>query len=85
MPFTEDDYQMHDTFSPEDATSEKSERVMTAFSRLSSSYRQVIHLFYYEDLSIADISTALGETQATIKTRLSRAREKIRKEVTNLA
>ncbi|WP_237721489.1 sigma-70 family RNA polymerase sigma factor [Paenisporosarcina sp. TG20] len=38
-------------------------------------YREVIHLFYYEDLSVQEMSVLLKINQNTIKTRLSRGRE----------
>lgn len=42
---------------------------------LPEKYRQVIHLFYYEELSIKEISEILGTKEATVKTRLVRARK----------
>jgi len=41
-------------------------------------YRSVIHLFYYEDLSIEDISEILNKKPSTIRTQLTRARYKLR-------
>jgi RNA polymerase sigma-70 factor (ECF subfamily) len=38
-------------------------------------YRTVIHLFYYEDLTIARISDILSIKESTIKSQLLRARE----------
>lgn len=40
--------------------------------------RTVIHLFYYEDMSIKEISSILKSTESTVKTRLSRARKKLK-------
>ncbi len=40
--------------------------------------RTVIHLFYYEDMSIKEISSILKLTESTVKTRLSRARKKLK-------
>lgn len=42
---------------------------------LPDKYRQVIHLYYYEELSIKEIAEILGIKEATIKTRLARARK----------
>ncbi|MFD2445047.1 sigma-70 family RNA polymerase sigma factor [Bacillus sp. CGMCC 1.16607] len=42
-------------------------------------YREVILLHYYQELSVSEISEALGFPLKTIKTRLFRAKEKIRK------
>lgn len=42
---------------------------------LPDKYRQVIHLYYYEELSIKEIAEILGKKEGTIKTRLARARK----------
>ncbi|WP_458785131.1 RNA polymerase sigma factor [Vallitalea sediminicola] len=46
--------------------------------KLSRKYRTVIHLFYYEDLSIAEISEILKQKPSTIRTQLTRARRKLK-------
>lgn len=46
--------------------------------RLPQKYRAVIHLFYYEDLSIEEISKVLGERPSTVRTQLTRARGKLK-------
>ncbi len=40
--------------------------------------RTVIHLFYYEDMSVRDISCVLKITESAVKTRLNRARNKLK-------
>ena len=55
------------------------ELVQDMVEELPESYRIVIHLFYYEQLSVREIASAIGATEANVKTRLSRAREKLRK------
>jgi RNA polymerase sigma-70 factor (ECF subfamily) len=52
---------------------EKSQ-VYFAVLELPTKYRTVIHLFYYEDLSIKQISELLGKNESTIKSQLFRAR-----------
>lgn len=47
--------------------------------KLPMKYRAVIHLFYYEDLSIEEISKALNQKPSTIRTQLTRARYKLKK------
>lgn len=42
--------------------------------RLPAKYREVIHLFYYEDMSLEEISRVLNRKNATIRTQLTRAR-----------
>jgi len=41
---------------------------------LPQKYRSVIHLFYYEDLSVKQISEILGAKESTVRTWLTRAR-----------
>ena len=42
---------------------------------LPRKYREVIHLFYYEELSIKEIAEILGKNESTIKTNLRRGRQ----------
>lgn len=46
--------------------------------RLPPKYREVIHLFYYEDLSLEEISKLLNRKNATVRTQLTRARALLR-------
>ncbi len=55
-------------------TEEKSD-VYYAVMELPSKYRTVIHLFYYEDMSIENISKALNLNASTVKSQLSRGRK----------
>ena len=50
----------------------------SAVMRLPEEQKAVVTLFYYEDLPIRAISEVLGVTQGTVKTRLSRARRRLR-------
>ncbi len=45
---------------------------------LPHKYRTVIHLFYYEGYSIKDISGLTGQKEATIRSHLTRARQKLK-------
>lgn len=49
--------------------------VLAAVKRLSPAYRDVIYLFYYEDMPIRRIAETLGIREGAVKTRLSRARD----------
>lgn len=49
-----------------------------ALRQLPEKYRIVIHLFYYEELSILEISRVLNEKESTIRTQLTRARRKLK-------
>lgn len=46
--------------------------------RLPEKYRQVLHLFYYEELSIAEIAGIMGNREGTVKSLLHRGRAKLR-------
>ena len=46
---------------------------------LPKKYRTVIHLFYFEELSIKEMSEMLGEQGTTIKSQLSRGRKRLKK------
>ena len=46
---------------------------------LPQRYRTVTHLYYYEDYSVKDIAIALQCSENTVKTRLARGREKLKK------
>ncbi len=52
--------------------------VYYAVLELPLKYRSVIHLFYYEDLSIEEISSVLNRPQSTVKSQLFRGREMLR-------
>ncbi len=49
-----------------------------ALEKLSAKNRTVIHLYYYEGYSTDEIAELLREKPSTIRTRLTRAREKLR-------
>jgi RNA polymerase sigma factor (sigma-70 family) len=54
-------------------------RLARAMSSLPPDQRAAIALFYLEDLSVAEIAVALDVPSGTVKTRLMRAREKLRR------
>ena len=61
-------------------TPEKSE-VYYAVQTLPSKYRTVIHLFYYEDMSVSEIAECLSMKESTVKSHLFRGRELLRNEL----
>ena len=52
--------------------------LFTAVMKLDKKYRTVIHLFYYEDYKIEEIAGILGKSPGTVKSLLSRARQKLK-------
>lgn len=61
-----------------EAAGEEPDELIEAVKRLPQKYRIVIHLFYYEELSIDEISGVLGLKPSTVRTQLTRARDKLR-------
>ncbi len=49
-----------------------------ALRHLTPKYRAAVHLFYYEGYSTAEIAEITGEKPSTVRTRLTRAREKLK-------
>lgn len=52
--------------------------LFNAVMSLPKKERIVIHLFYYEDMTIKDISSVLKVKESSVKTRLHRARKKLK-------
>lgn len=57
--------------------------VYEAVQSLSPKYRDVIHLFYFEELSIKEISKILECREGTIKSQLARARDQLSQVLVN--
>lgn len=55
--------------------------LFNAVMGLPKKERTVIHLFYYEDFSVKQIAQLLKIKESAVKTRLSRARSKLKKEL----
>jgi len=49
--------------------------------KLPKKYRAVIHLFYYEQYSVKDISKILNQKESTIRTWLTRARKLLKNQI----
>lgn len=57
----------------------ESREIFREVMNLPETYRLVIHLYYYEDYSVAEIGKILGLTESNVKVRLSRGRQKLKK------
>jgi RNA polymerase sigma-70 factor (ECF subfamily) len=66
---------------PSEKPAEDHSEVTQAVLELPPKYRQVIHLFYYEDLSIREIAEAMHLSEGAVKTRLSRGRDLLKKKL----
>ena len=53
----------------------ESREIFREVMNLPEKYRLVIHLYYYEDYSVAEIGGILGLTESNVKVRLSRGRK----------
>ena len=63
-PFSEDKYEF--------------DEIVNKVMALPEKYRIPVHLFYYEEYSIPEIASILGLSEAAVKTRLKRGRDKLR-------
>lgn len=57
---------------------EEESDLFDAVMELPEKYRIVIHLFYYEDMEIKEISKVLGISESNVKVRLSRGRKMLK-------
>lgn len=55
--------------------------LLEAVARLPGPYREVIHLFYYEDYSCEQIARVLHRREATVRMQLTRARRLLRQDM----
>ena len=52
---------------------------------LPEKYRTVLYLFYYEEYSVREIAALLGVSPSAVTTRLSRARQALKSELTEVS
>lgn len=69
-----------ETYTIEEEFVVKSE-IQDALMSLNKKQREVIVLFYYNDLTIKEIASALGVFEGTVKSRLFKARKVLKKEL----
>lgn len=58
--------------------SEKESYLKPLVDQLPEAYRAVVHLFYYEDMAVSEISKVLGRKEATVRVQLMRSRKLLR-------
>ena len=73
-------YRNHDELMEELVAEEEEDLrfVWEAVSQLPENYREVIHLFYQEGFTTAEIGAILGRREVTVRSDLSRARKKLK-------
>lgn len=59
--------------------SKESQDLYVEVKKLPPKYREVIHLFYYEDMSLEEISLTLNRKNSTVRAQLTRARGMLKK------
>ena len=62
-------------------TAEDRSEVYAAVMEIPEKYRIVVHLFYFEELSVKEIATVLKMSETAVKSRLHRARELLKEKL----
>ena len=57
---------------------ESSQRLRKALDQLTEADRALVHLYYFDQLRLAEIAAIVGATREVLKMRLARARQKLR-------
>ena len=71
----------HDTRSSPDVLGKLEQRmdILSAMHRLPALHREILTLFYFEDMAISSMALALEVAPGTVLSRLNRARESLKK------
>ena len=75
-----------DEKTPEDVVADKevSEILLSMIDKLPSEQRITIFMFYFEEMSVRDISEAMDCSEATVRSRINYAKKALRKQVEEL-
>ena len=57
---------------------ESGNQLIALLEQLPKLYRPVVHLFYYEDMTVAEISEVLHRQEGTVRVQLNRARHMLK-------
>lgn len=60
---------------------EEESSLLSAVLRLPAKYRGIVHLYYYEDYSVAEVARIVGISESAVRMRLLRARRKLKEEL----
>lgn len=58
---------------------ERNREIMEAVMKLPGKYREVIHLFYFQQMSVKEIGMVTGRKESTVTSQLTRGRELLKK------
>jgi len=61
-----------------DGLTEEEEKLIETVKKLPVKYRAVIHLFYYEEMSVEEMAATLRLKPSNVRTRLTRARKMLK-------
>lgn len=64
---------------------ERLERLLDEVEALPDEYREVVMMYYYDDVTYRDLAETLGVSAATINARLTKARAMLRERMSRLA
>lgn len=74
-----------DNFIEEAAEQDQIKKIFAEISFLSKAYREVMVLYYLDEMKVKDIALKLGINETTVKQRLFSARNTVRKEVETMS
>ena len=74
-----------DSFIEESAEQKQIKKIFAEISFLSKAYREVMVLYYIDEMKVKDIALKLGINETTVKQRLFSARNTVRKEVETMS
>lgn len=85
-------YRHRDILPPQEVTAESSmekdylererrQELLNAVFSLPVKYREILHLFYFEDFSVKQIVEVTGRKESTVTSQLTRGRELLRKKL----
>jgi RNA polymerase sigma-70 factor (ECF subfamily) len=72
--------------SPDEAAirADDDERLLAEVGSLPEAYREVILMYYYDDVTYQDVAAALGVSAATVNARLTKARAMLRERLSGM-
>ncbi|MBQ8396607.1 MAG: sigma-70 family RNA polymerase sigma factor [Clostridia bacterium] len=68
-----------------DEEAQAADELRDLLARLPETYRAVIHLHYFEELSTAEIAKTLGRREGTVRMQLTRARRMLHDRLTDIS
>ena len=80
-------YNRYEAITPHDLLErqERQELLRMAIDALSPTYRNIITMFYFDDCSYKEIATRLTVSEAAVKSKLHRARTRLKEEVLRMS